>query len=171
MYHTQENRGVILSEPVECFRDDAWLGNGYYYWLNKDDAEMWGNKSKKATGKYDIYRSIINCENVLDTVFNEAHYNFWLKKIELVAKKIAKETMEKPTLKELNSYFKERGAWEDVTGIMFQDLPESQYHSLVKPIAYNNKNTYFAYRKRIQLAVFNKKVIRSFAHFNTGDCF
>lgn len=171
MYHTQECRKKRLKEPIICERDDAWLGEAYYFWDDYDDADKWGNNSKRKTGKYEIYKANIDCENVLDTVFNEEHYRFWLSRIELVAKKIAKDTLHKPTIKELNDYFKERGDWQEVTGILFQDLPNVEHYTLIEKI-YKDKNIYFAYKKRIQLALFDKskKVLTTFAHFVTKDC-
>ena len=35
-YHTLEDRGnpkeILESGPKQCFRADAWLGHGYYFW-------------------------------------------------------------------------------------------------------------------------------------------
>lgn len=176
MFHTQEKREQLLTAPIICVRNDAWLGEAYYYWLSEDDAKIWGMNSKRATGYYDVYQSEINCENILDTVFNEKHYNFWLKTIEKVARIIAKKTFSKPTLKELNEYLKERGDWKEVDGIMFQDLPAKEYYTLIEPIKDKDKNTneekkvYFTYRKRVQVAIYNTNVIRTFAHYLTDSC-
>lgn len=177
MFHTQEKRDKLLESPIICVRNDAWLGEAFYYWLNLDDAKIWGINSKRETGYYEVYQSEINCANILDTVFNEKHYELWVKTIEKVAKSIVRNTYSKPTLKELNDYFKERGNWSEVDGIMFQDLPNKEYYSLVQPIIYKDKKknidrkVYFAYRKRIQLAVYNTEVILNFAHFLTDECY
>ena len=171
MYHTQESRDRILIEPIPCVRDDAWLGEASYFWLSEDDADMWGRKSKRATGYFEIYKSEINCELVLDTVFNEGHYYFWLDSIEKAAKAIIKKTRCKPTLKELNDYLIERGNWSEVDGIMFQDLPTNDYYSLIQPIIRKeNRKEYFAYKKRIQLALYNEKKILSFNLLHTKSC-
>ena len=138
MYHTQEHRGNILVKPIICKRDDAWLGQAYYFWNDLEDAHRWGKMSKKRTSKYEIYKSIIDCEDILDTVFNETHYLFWLEQIEIAAKSIMNKTDCKPTLKEVNDYFKERAVWDEVTGILFQDLPSNPEFLLIKPIV--NKN-------------------------------
>jgi len=53
-YHTQENRGEVLQEPIFCNKENAWLGNAYYFWESEDDAIFWGMKFKKRTGEYDI---------------------------------------------------------------------------------------------------------------------
>lgn len=37
-YHTQENRGEMLREPIMCKHNNAWLGNAYYFWENEEDA-------------------------------------------------------------------------------------------------------------------------------------
>lgn len=163
-YHTQESRRNQLVSPIKCTRDDAWLGEAYYFWVELEDAEAWGNKSKRNSSFYEIYKSEINTENVLDTVFNEDHYKFWYLQIEKVAKKIMSKTKKKPTLKELNDYLKERGAWDELDGIKFQDLPVSPENLLVQPILLRNgKMVYFPYRKRIQIAVYNSEIILTFA--------
>jgi hypothetical protein len=154
MYHTQEKRKVNLPYPIKCIKDNAWLGDGYYFWYDIQDAEKWGNDSKRRTGAYQIYKATINCENVLDTVFNEEHYLFWLAQVEKAATKFIKTTGKKPTLKQINDYFKERGQWDSVDGIMFQELPQNQNLLLVLS---------FHYRKRIQLVAYKLEIVNSFA--------
>jgi len=170
MYHTQEKRKIPLTLPCKCTRDDAWLGDGYYFWYDQDDADRWGRNSKKKTGSFEIYRSEVDCSNVLDTVFNEEHYLFWLKQIEKAAKHIVKKTGQKPTLKELNDYFKERATWHEIKGILFQDLPNNFNFLMVKPIRYRNKKRPFVYKKRIQIAVYNLDIIATFALIFTDTC-
>ncbi len=171
-YHTQESRTNELTAPIPCIREDAWLGNAIYFWYELEDAEEWGNNSKRRHNYYEIYKSDIETENVLNSVFNEEHYYFWLKQIEKVAKNIISKTKIKPSIKELNDYFKERGTWNDLDGILFQDLPTNPNKLLVKPIEYNNKTktTVFPYRKRIQLAVYNSNIIHTFALLKRERC-
>lgn len=154
MYHTQEKRGRRLEKPLLAKRKNAWLGVAYYFWKEEVDAIHWGNKSKNSTGYFEVYKANIDCSDVLDTVFNEEHYYFWLEQIEKAAKKIIKITNRKATIKEINSYFSEKARWrESITGIMFQDLPKSEDLLVLD----------FYYRKRIQLAVFNLEIILTFA--------
>jgi hypothetical protein len=154
MYHTQEKRGRRLNAPVMCNKYDAWLGNGYYFWNDEVDAVHWGYNSKKRTGYFEIYSATINCANVLDTVFNEDHYKFWVKQIEKAATHIVKKTKIKPTIREINQYFKEKAKWEDITdGVMFQDLPHNADLLVVS----------FNYRKRIQLVAYKLEIIHNFA--------
>lgn len=102
--------------------------------------------------------------NYLDTVFNEQHYYFWLRQLEKIAQTIIKKTKEKPTLKELNDYIRDRGIWKEIDFIQFQDLPLGDKHSFVKPIEYNNgKIRTIAFRKRIQIAVYNPDIICKFS--------
>lgn len=169
-YHTQESWKRQLTEPIPCTRDDAWLGNAIYFWYDLEDAEYWGNTSKKRTGYYEVYMSDINCKNVLNSVFNEKHYFFWYRQVEKVARAIIAKTKIKPTLKELNDYFKERGTWDEVDGILFQDLPTNPNHLLIKPVEYKNKKVVFAYRKRIQLAVYNPSIILNFTFLKKERC-
>ncbi|MFW5851769.1 MAG: hypothetical protein ACOCWB_06070 [Bacteroidota bacterium] len=160
-YHTQENRQKKLYNPVLCTKDNAWLGEAYYFWEEESDADFWGNKFKNKTGDYDVYISEISLENVLDTVFNREHYFFWIKQIEKVAKNFIKKTNSKPTLKEINDYFKEKNIWTQIDGILFQDISQNPVHFMVKE---------FQYKKRIQLALYDKEKIINFAFHYSGKC-
>ena len=143
-YHTQESRKSILKDPIRCVRDDAWLGEAFYFWLDLEDADEWGIKSKRGSKYYEVYQSEIQIDNILDTVFNEEHYFFWFKQIEKVAKAIMSKTKMKPSLKELNDYLKERGLWNEIHGIKFQDLPANTERLLIRPIEYKaGKIRYF----------------------------
>lgn len=160
MYHTQEKRDVLLKEPLLCFKHNAWLGVARYFWYDENDAVYWGIKSKRATGQYEVYTANINCENVLDTVFNEEHYLFWLrqiKKAELTFIKAGKSL----TLKQLNDYFLQHDKWTKLDGIMFQDISPNPIHYFVKD---------FQYKKRIQLAAYNLSIISNFALAFEGKC-
>jgi len=161
MFHTQEGRGIKLTKPIICIKPNAWLGEAYYFWYDMNHAKDWGIFSKKKTGSYDIYKAEINCDNILDTVFNEEHYKFWLDQVEKVAKILLKKTRMKPSIKEINQYFKERSTWDEVTGIMFQELPSSPGSTLIQN---------FYYKKRIQLAVYKSEIITNFAHTFSGMC-
>lgn len=140
-------------------RPDAWLGEGYYFWDDLEDAIIWGSNSKMRTGHYEIYISEINTENILDTVFNEEHYRFWVTQIEKAGKAIFKRTQRKATIKLLNDYFKERGMWDEVDGIRYQDIPENDDYVYV---------TGFYYRKRIQLVAYKLNIITSFDFHQEG---
>jgi len=161
MFHTQEKRDMRLTSPIKCSRDDAWLGEGYYFWDDLNDAKQWGNKSKRKTGAFEIYRSEIDIENFLNTVFNEEHYRFWVRQIEKAAKVIQLKTRTKPTIKEINEYFKEKASWDELDGILFQDLPINENLSKVKS---------FYYRKRIQAVVYNVEKIINFVFHFEGKC-
>lgn len=163
-YHTQEKRIRRLPFPLKCVRDDAWLGEAYYFWKDEFDALNWGNSSKRRTNYFEIYQCDINSEDYLDTVFNEKHYYFWLNQLEKIAKEIIMNTGEKPTLKELNDYIRDKNVWPQIDFIQFQDLPINSEQSFVKPVTYKNKRVRtVAFRKRIQIAVYNPKIISNFA--------
>ncbi len=157
-YHTQEKREFRLAEPKICTNNTAWLGDAYYFWTEEIDSIQWGHNSKRATGSFEIYKAEIDTENVIDTVYNEDHYKNWLQQIEKAAKSIVKKTGFKPTLKEINAYFKKNDVLYGVDGVMFQDLPKGNDLLVVN----------FFYRKRIQIAVYNASII---SNFTFHDCF
>lgn len=160
MFHTQEKRLVVLKSPVPCSKDNAWLGAALYFWYDEQDAVFWGINSKRATGYYEIYSADIDCEDVLDTVFNEEHYLFWINQIKK-AEKTFMMSGAKPTLKLLNDYFLQKGIWLKFGGIMFQDISPNPQNYIVRD---------FQYKKRIQLAVYKPPIISNFAHHFEGKC-
>ena len=152
MFHTAEKRSVPLTFPTFCNDDFAWLGHGYYFWYSLDDAKEWGELFKSDTGAFEVFISFINCENVLDTVFNESEYIFWMDAIELAASSLKR--FNKPlNLKYLNLYFKEKCTWDEVDGILFQDLPSNERKTKISKLFY---------KKRIQIVVYNRDIITTF---------
>lgn len=160
MYHTQEKRNTLLTTPCKCNRSNAWLGAAVYFWYDENDANYWGIKSKTATGYFQVYSANISCDNVLDTVFNEEHYLFWIKQINKAAVVFAKAGKHL-SLKILNDYFLQKGIWSNFDGIMFQDISPNPIHYYVKD---------FQYKKRIQLAAYNLHIISKFAVHYEGEC-
>jgi len=164
MYHTQEQREHRLKAPVRCIRNDAWLGSAYYFWHDIVDAKQWGYSSKTETERFEVYEGDIDIKDVLDTVFNKEHYEWWLEQIEIAVKEIKriKSSNKKPTLKQLNDFFKGSGAWDDIKGVMFQDLSENPDLLLIAPIETSRGPKPFVYRKRIQLALYDLSFLTNF---------
>jgi hypothetical protein len=167
-YHTQEKRWQVLTSPARCTRHDAWLGDAYYFWRDETDAMHWGHTSKRNTGAFEIYQCDITSNRYLDTVFNEDHYTFWIRQLEKISTKIVIQTGEKPTVKELNDYIKDKQVWGQVDYIQYQDSPARADTSLVKPIEMAKGGTRIVpFRKRIQIAVYNPEIINNFTLKNT----
>lgn len=161
MFHTQEKWQLRLTQPIKSTNPSAWLGNGYYFWDDEIDALDWGKSSKRSTGFFELYIAQIISENILDTVFNREQYEFWTSQIAKIAKTILKKTGKKPTIKELNEYFLEKGTLSELDGILFQDLPSKPEKSLVEGLFY---------KKRIQLVVYNLSIINNFRYKSEWRC-
>jgi hypothetical protein len=153
MYHTQEKWDRVLTKPVISNDPEAWLGVASYFWYDLDDAHYWGLTMKNQKGEFEVYNATITTDNLLDTVFNETHYLFWLKNIEAAVKRFAKMGVE-ANLTIVNEYFRDKEKWTKFDGIMFQDVSTNEDRL---PI---NK---FYYRKRIQVGVYNQDIISNFA--------
>lgn len=159
MYHTQEKRENLFTAPIKCEKENAWIGMAWYFWYDEDDAVHWGNNFKSRNGYYDIYSAELNCENVLDTVFEEEHYKFWITQIKKAELRFVKDGI-KLSLKQLNDYFLQKGIWLKFDGIMFQDISANPKNYIISD---------FQYKKRIQLAVYNFNIISTFAHHYQGQ--
>ena len=160
-YHTQEKRTHKLSKPIISNNVNAWLGQGYYFWVDLEEAHKWGLNSKRYTGYYEIYLAEIDTSDILDTVFNEEHYTRWVKIIEKTAKAFFIRTGRKPRIKEINEYLFLKGFQNRISGVLFQDLPTNQNYLLVEQ---------FYYKKRIQLVVYKIDIIQSFNFITEGVC-
>lgn len=76
-YQTVENRNnvaeILEKAPFICYRKDAWLGYGYYFWDNNlEYAKKWGEDGYKAKG-YIICKTDLKIENLFDLVGNTVH--------------------------------------------------------------------------------------------------
>lgn len=150
MFHTQENRGTILSEPCLCRRKDAWLGTAYYFWGYEEDAIRWGRDSKN--GQFQVYSARIISDKVLDTVFNRQHYDFFISALERLAKTIVKKTGRNISKSLLCEYLNEKANWKtEIDVLIINDNPQGSREIFPIPI-----------RKRIQAAVYNKDCIHEF---------
>lgn len=161
MYHTQGYKKPYLVEPIICKKSNAWLGTGYYFWYEEQDAIIWGVEAKIVWGKFVVYSSDIDCEDVLDTVFNEEHYLFFVSVIDKIAGDIIKKTNRKATIKEVNDILKKNNVWKDVTGILYQDIPNNPDRRKVDSLLY---------RKRIQLVAFDLNIVTNFAFHYEAAC-
>ena len=124
-YHVQEYRPTELEHPIKCCDRDAWLGFGFYFWLEVLFAHYWGQdkKSSGKSGSYDIYIADLNIEKCLNTVFNEEHYLFFIEMIE-GAIKYLKSKKKNLSLSEVHCYLSEI-IWNKlgIEGIVYDDKP------------------------------------------------
>ena len=158
MYHTQEKRQNRLFQPVLCTRRDAWLGHAYYFWNDIYDANVWGTKSKRRTGQYEVYKGVIESENILDTVFSEDGYQFFLQTINKVIEVFLNKTGRLPEIPDVCNYIMRVAKWNTVLdGVLLSDSPNTDIEK-------------FNYRKRIQLALYNPKCLVSFEFLKEGLC-
>jgi hypothetical protein len=157
-YHTQEFRydQQPLKNPMKCISNEAWLGFGYYFWLEKEFTHSWGKLCKNRTGAYDVYQGNIKEMGILNTTFSEDAYFFFRESIETVIASFKKDGL-KINLQTVHRYLVDK-FWPNanVTGIIYDDLPWNSAratHTLIPPLHY---------KKRIQLVVFNLNNIISF---------
>lgn len=157
-FHTQEYRSVYLSKPAKCVSDKAWLGDGYYFWLDEMFSMHWGPDFKTKTGYFDVYKAHIEDDNLLNMTFCEEDYFFVKNNINAMIEFMTTKGI-KINLKELHRLLKEH-FWTplNINGIIYDDLPwnvykKSRTYSLFEP---------FYYVKRIQIVIFNEKLIHNF---------
>lgn len=150
MFHTQENRHTLLAGPILCRRSDAWLGHAYYFWWDEIDATKWGENSKG--GSYQIYTANIESDRVLDAVFNQQEYEFFIAALNRVAREFVEKTGRRPSKNYLCDYLNRRAKWRKELDVILANDNPSGYDELL-PIPS---------RKRIQAAVYNNDCIKGF---------
>jgi hypothetical protein len=166
-YHTQEYRSKILDQPIICNAKNAWLGKGYYFWVDLKFAHYWGKDFKKSkTNYYDIYQADLNTENCVDAVFDEKGYNFFCEIIDKAIKYL--ESAGLTTNLELVNRFLLDNFWNKmgVTGVIYDDLPVNRDDKdrMFSKISFREggRDKYFYYKKRIQIVIFDLKNIHNF---------
>jgi hypothetical protein len=168
-YHTQEFRVEgVLDEPIECISKDAWLGRGYYFWVELEFAKYWGEDFKMNTGYYDIYKAEIDTTDFLNTVFNEAHYFKFRKWLEKATNHFIQKN-KKVTVKRLHEFLLDN-FWHKlgIKGIVYDDMPVNPNHKpnrkySVVVLSEEKLDKFFYYKKRIQLVSFSIDNISNFA--------
>ena len=129
-YHTQECRGTILDRPLKCMDRKAWLGFGFYFWLELIYAHYWGedfkirkNNPKAKSDSYDIYCADLGIENCINTVFNEDDYVNFVELIEDVILHFKNRRV--PVTLEMVNCFLAETAWKEhgIEGIIYDDKP------------------------------------------------
>lgn len=160
-YHTQEHRyeDQPLESPICCFDNEAWLGVGHYFWVDLTFAKYWGEDKKMTTGAYDVYKANIESDLLINAVFDEEGYNFFVEKIEYAVNDLLSKNSGKVTLERVNRFLSER-VWVKlgITGIIYDDLPKNpadknRIYSRIVPLYY---------RKRIQIITFGINIIHNF---------
>ena len=162
-YHSQEYRPTELTRPIKCFDKDAWLGTGFYFWVEVIYAHYWG-QDKKIYGRsqsYDIYTARLNIENCLNTVFNEEHFCFFVNKIDEAIMHLKKRRI--PVTLELVNIYLAENVWSKlgIEGIIFDDKPTNPKN---KSRVYSEIPDLY-YKKRIQMVIFDAKNIKNFDIF------
>ena len=157
---------IVLDEPILC-KKNAWLGIGYYFWIDEEFAHYWGEDfKKKNTGYYDIYQACLDIENCINTTFDEEGYYFFKEKIETTIQYFRTNQI-KITLQQLNRFLKNK-FWNilNITGIIYDDLPTNPFNKdrMYSEVEYtvNNKKQYLYYKKRIQVVIFDLQNIHNF---------
>jgi hypothetical protein len=154
-FHAQEFRSEEqpLDNPLKCTSHEAWLGFGYYFWVDESNAHRWGKQSKRRTGQYDIYQAAIEEMGILNTSFSETAYFFWKETIDKVIASFKQQGL-LVSLVEVQRYLVDK-YWPTakITGIIYDDLPQGGTHSEISPLFY---------KKRIQIVVFDLKKIVTF---------
>ncbi len=168
-YHTQEFRveGVI-DKPIICISKDAWLGKGYYFWVDEEFAKYWGEDFKMSTGAYDVYSVEVDITDFLNTVFNEKHYFAFKKWIEKASNHFIKKN-KTVTLKRLHQFLADN-FWDKmgIKGIIYDDMPINVNHKPNRKYSVvihseDKRHSFFYYKKRIQLVSFGIDNISNFA--------
>lgn len=161
MYHTQERREIRLLAAIPCKKENAWFGIAQYFWYYENDAIFWGRTFKNRRKYFEVYKAEVDCKNILDTVFNEEHYSYWIEMVEEAIKKFVKKPRsEDLSLKWINDWMKERNVYDGINGVMFQDISNNPEVWIIEK---------FQYKKRIQLAVYNSDIISNFTFAFEGQ--
>jgi hypothetical protein len=165
VYHAQEHRAgsSALSAPLICASEEAWLGAGYYFWVERFCAEWWGLSFKRTGGMgYDLYAAwlLLDEDWVLNTTFSERDYAIWRATIEEAIQYYQPEE-EAPVrrlrpvqLKDIMEMVHDLHKAFGFQAIVYDDQVTQSSPIIYKERATGKTKT-FHYQKRIQVVVFD----------------
>lgn len=166
-YHTQECHGHTLTKPIKCEHKEAWLGVGYYFWVEEEFAHYWGIDEKKdTTGVYEIYSAYVPEENLLNTSFNEEYYFIFQEKINNAIEHLKnKWNTKKIDIRQVHRFLASE-VWPllKIDGILYDDLPHNTKKRTYSEI------TPLHYKKRIQIVIFEKENLIDFKLYRSNLC-
>jgi hypothetical protein len=173
VYQTVGNRGGILTAPLFADGAGQWLGDGYYFWQDREFAMAWGfgkkcKDSKNFGNKFDVYTSELRFEDIneemIDTVFNKEDYESFVSSIERFARMYSQKNKgAKPTLEQFNNFTHDFNIWKGVKALRFQDLPADDSKDFLAVRG-------FYYKKRIQIVVYDRHIIHNFKFYLQKEC-
>ena len=152
-YHTLQDRGnpeeIELNGPQACYRSNAWLGHGYYFWDTEIGwAHEWGKKDteNKDTGYMIFEAQLLIDEHTFDLFGNVAHQKIFTE----CAKGMKMQFNEKIVVPEVIKYLKKYSSFR-YNSIRASDDPNPLQFT------YNNKRTeQLSLNKRVQICLIGK---------------
>ena len=159
-FHAQKSGNALLRHPKKCTYGDAWLGEGYYFWLEEEFAHYWGQDFKvdyrNSHSYYCIYTAYINKTSILDATFSENGYNLFRTSVEEAISDFKSQGLSL-SLEKVHKYLADK-IWPKlgITGIIYDDLPQNSQNR-----NYSESPPLF-YKKRLQLVVFDLSNIEKF---------
>lgn len=161
-YHTQEHRPMeqALEGPIKCHDPKAWLGVGYYFWTDIVFAKYWGVDFKLGKhNAYDVYSAHIEEERLINAVFDQKGYDFFVTKIDSAIEHLKKQNINDVKIGKVHRYLAEN-IWSkmNITGIIYDDLPRNKEE---KERVFSEIHPLY-YKKRIQIVTFGIDIIKKF---------
>lgn len=157
-YHTLEDKGNVdeieMSGPKPCYRPNAWLGDGYYFWDGDIDwAHDWGKNYKE----YMIFTAEIHIDELTYDLFGNTlqKKEFWEIVKKLVKKgKISK--LEDVKVSWVIEYIKKHIGF-DYNSIRAADYPQKAFK-----LSFGGNRSEFMYvNERVQICLISKKNLTS----------
>lgn len=161
LYQTVRDRDnadyIEENAPFRCERNDAWLGEGYYFWDTLiNNAHWWGTEAHN--GEYVIVKFTCdyNHERCFDLHGNMEHVESLRKSFEfLKEKKIADNNTTVPLLIEFLK--KNTKLEEEFDCIRACGQKSKSYVKTVTMLFSNRLKAYFDFEPPVQLCLFRKK--------------
>lgn len=148
-YHTLQDRGnpreIELEGPKYCYRNDAWLGRGYYFW---DTDITWAHRWKKSDNKgYMICEAqLLIDQNTFDLLGNVAHQ----KRFQACAEAMSVQFKTEVTVAQVIEYLRKYSDF-DYNSIRASDDPNPYSFSFDK-----KRTERLILNKRVQICLIDK---------------
>lgn len=149
LYQCVEDRGDTLCKPIICKADDAWLGEGFYFWDSEiDDAHWWGHAHYGDL--YLIYQSQYDYDSLdyLDLLGNTEHRKYFFTFAEAIKNKRNGAYTVGQTIELLKRIDKQFLTTYKAIRALPENLKSKTFH-----IYFENDKFFLSNRTRIQMCV------------------
>ncbi|MBV6484224.1 MAG: hypothetical protein KFKLKKLM_00716 [Flavobacteriales bacterium] len=169
IYQTLEDRynvdEVEQQGPFLCSRDNAWLGEGYYFWdYHIELAHWWGEPERSGYREYIICQAFCTLDNekCWDLHNKGQHRDEFIQALEMIISLRISRKPHEITVDQVIEFLKKRNAFQKYEAIRVMGVNSANFNRNMTKIGArvffkNSKHAFYDLFPQIQICLFQKR--------------